>query len=161
MSAVLGYGSRSRLIPIGAARPLYCQALVNLNFLLGVWSLAHTVQRPLVLGLSKHVNLHPLLEAWNSWGSYSLSDARALVNGFSVPVSGAWQGPREWSQHSGLGGPPRLGARVGRTPQVLLCLQVWRPHQHLPPVLPGIGGILERWDPIVCKNLIIHFWSRS
>ena len=93
---------------------LYCQALVNLNSLLGVWSLAHTVQRPLVLGLSKHVNLHPLLEAWNSWGSYSLSDARALVNGFSVPVSGAWQGPREWSRHSGLGGPPRLGARVGK-----------------------------------------------
>lgn len=102
------------------------------------------------------MNLHPLLEAGNSWGFYSLSDAGALVNGFSVPASGAWQGPREWSQHPGMGEQPRLGAPIVGILQVLLCLQVWRQHQHLPPVLPGIGGILERWDPTVCKNLIIH-----
>lgn len=45
MSAVLGYSSWSKLILKVPPGLLYCQALVNLNLNLGVWSLGHAAQK--------------------------------------------------------------------------------------------------------------------
>ena len=70
------------------------------------------------------------------------------MNGLSVPMSGAGQGPQEWSWHPGLGEQPRLGAPIVGTPQVLLCLQVWQGHQHLPAVLPGEVGSRKDGIPL-------------
>lgn len=55
--------------------------------------------------------------------------------------------PQEGSLHPVLVEQPRMGASTLVAPpaaRLLLGLQVWQHHQHLPPVLPGIHGVLER-----------------
>ena len=53
---------------------------------------------------------------------------------------------QEWSLHPVRDEQPRTAASTVVAPPArrLVCLQVWRQHQHLPPVLPG--GIPEKED---------------
>ena len=63
------------------------------------------------------------------------------MNGFSVPMSGAGQGPQEWSRHPGLGEQPRLGAPIVGTPRSYCVCRCGRG------ISTFLQCFLERWDP--------------